>query len=78
MSNGNLISVIIPCYNEEKFIARCLDSIITQDYPKEKLEVLVIDGESLDRTKEVISQYIKNYPFIKLLHNPRRIIVFML
>jgi len=36
------VSVIIPCRNEEKFIRKCLDSIIKQDFPKEKLEVLVM------------------------------------
>jgi len=34
-NNLPLVSVIIPCRNEEKFISRCLDSIIEQDYPKE-------------------------------------------
>ncbi len=40
-----LVSIIIPCRNEEKFIGKCLNSIIAQDYPKERLEVLFIDGE---------------------------------
>ncbi|MCJ7829741.1 glycosyltransferase, partial [Patescibacteria group bacterium] len=33
------VSIIIPCRNEEKFISKCLDSIILQDFPKDKLEV---------------------------------------
>jgi len=37
------VSIIIPCRNEEKFIGRCLDSVIAQDYPKDKFEVLVVD-----------------------------------
>jgi len=40
------LSVIIPCRNEEKFIGKCLDSIIANDYPKDKIEVLVVDGMS--------------------------------
>jgi len=68
----SFISVIIPCRNEEKFISGCLDSILDQDYSKENLEVLVVDGISEDRTKEIIEKYTKRYPFIKLLDNPKK------
>ena len=37
------VSIIIPCRNEEKFIGKCVDSILKQDYPKDKLEILVVD-----------------------------------
>lgn len=40
------VSVIIPCRNEEKYIGKCLDSIIQQDYPKDKMEVLVVGRSS--------------------------------
>ena len=39
-----MLSVICPIYNEEKYIARCIESILAQDYPKEDLEVLFVDG----------------------------------
>lgn len=68
-----LVSVIIPCRNEEKFIGKCLDSIIAQDYPKNKLEVLVVDGMSNDRSREIVIEYAKRYPFIRLLDNPKLI-----
>ena len=42
MNEKSFISIIIPCWNEEKFIGKCLDSIIAQDYPKDKLEILVV------------------------------------
>lgn len=67
-----IISVIIPCRNEEKFIGRCLDSILNQDFPKENLEILVIDGRSEDKTREIIKKYTGQYSFIKLLENPQR------
>ncbi|PIP12385.1 MAG: glycosyl transferase, partial [bacterium (Candidatus Stahlbacteria) CG23_combo_of_CG06-09_8_20_14_all_40_9] len=51
------ISIVIPCRNEEKFIGKCLDSIIEQDYPKDKLEILVVDGMSEDRTREIMKEY---------------------
>jgi glycosyltransferase involved in cell wall biosynthesis len=71
--NLALVSVIIPCRNEEKFIAECLDSVIQQDYPKEKIEVLVVDGASEDKTKKIVKNYSKKYPFVKLLNNPKKI-----
>jgi len=74
-SKNNLpfVSIIIPCRNEEKFIGKCLDSIITQDYPKNKLEVLIVDGMSEDKTREIIRKYIQKYSFVKILNNPKRI-----
>ncbi len=66
------VSIIIPCRNEERFIAKCLDSILKQDYPKENLEVLVVDGMSEDKTKEIIKEYASKNSFIKILENPER------
>jgi len=68
------ISIIIPVLNEEKYIAKCLDSIIESDYDKSKMEVLLVDGGSKDKTIQVIREYQKNYPFLKLLHNPKKIV----
>jgi len=69
----NFVSIIIPCRNEEKFIKKCLDSVILQDLSKDKLEVLVVDGESEDKTREVVKSYIKRFRFIKLLDNQKKI-----
>ena len=71
-------SVIIPCRNEEKFIGKCLDSIISQDYPREDLEVLVIDGISEDKTRKIIKDFSLKYSFIKLLDNPNKFTPFAL
>lgn len=68
-----LVSVIIPCRNEEKFIGKCLDSIIANDFPKNKLEVLVVDGMSEDGTRGIIERYGRQHPWIRLIENPRRI-----
>lgn len=70
---NSLVSVIIPCRNEEKYISICLNSIIENDYPKEKLEVLVVDGMSEDRTREIVEKYTKQYSFVRLLENPKKI-----
>jgi glycosyltransferase involved in cell wall biosynthesis len=67
------VSVIIPCRNEEQHIFECLESILNQDYSKEKMEVLVVDGMSMDKTREIIKK-IKNQTLktkIEILDNPR-------
>lgn len=70
------VSIIISCRDEEKFIGKCLDSIIQQTYPNDRLEVLVVDGMSSDRTKEVVEEYIQTHPFIRLLENPHKLTPF--
>ncbi|MBA7612547.1 hypothetical protein ES703_19783 [subsurface metagenome] len=52
-----LVSVGIPTYNEERTIERCLESIFSQDYPQDKLEVIIIDDGSSDRTLEICARY---------------------
>ena len=69
-----MLSVICPIYNEEKFIAKCIDSILAQDYPKDDLEVIFVDGMSKDCTREIVAEYIEKYPFIRLIDNPDRIV----
>ncbi len=67
------VSIIIPCRNEEKFINKCLDSIITNDYPKDIFEVLVVVGMSEDGTREIVKGYADRYSLIRLLDNPKKI-----
>jgi len=73
MNAQHFVSIVIPCYNEERFIVSCLDSIIDNDYPKEELEVLIVDGMSNDKTRAFVERYTREYQFIKLLDNPKRI-----
>ena len=68
------VSVVIPALNEEKWIGGCLDSILSNDYPLGLLEILVVDGCSEDRTRQIVDNYASQYPFIRLLKNVRRII----
>lgn len=51
------VTIMIPCRNEEKYIGICLDSIIAQDYPSERMEILVADGMSTDNTRKVLEAY---------------------
>jgi len=68
------ISIIIPVFNEEAYISACLDSIVASDYDKEYIEILIIDGMSKDNTREIIQAYQNKYSYIKLLHNPQKIV----
>lgn len=71
-----MISVVVPLYNEEKYIAGCIDSILKQDYPKDDLEILLVDGMSTDKTRSIVNSYTEKYPFIYLLDNPNKIVPF--
>lgn len=66
------ITVVIPCRNEEKFIGQCLDALLSQTYPKEKLEIIVVDGASEDKTLEIVESYADKNPQIKILENQKR------
>lgn len=60
------ISVLIPTYNSEKTLGLCLDSIVTQDYPKELIEIIIADAGSTDSTLEIARQFHVN----EVLYNP--------
>jgi glycosyltransferase involved in cell wall biosynthesis len=75
-TNLPYVSIIIPCRNEKKYIGKCLDSIIFNDYPKNRFEVLVVDGMSNDGTREIVKNYSEKYPFIKILDNPKKFTCF--
>lgn len=67
------VSVLIPCLNEAPFIVSCLDSVLANDYPPDRLEVLVVDGDSQDGTVPLLMEYAKRDPRLRLLRNPQRI-----
>ena len=67
-----LVTVIIPMRNEEHRIGECIESVLRQDYPHDRLEIIISDGASTDRSKEVVQEYIKEYPFIRLIDNPHK------
>src|SRR2546423_1762943 len=68
------ISVILPCRNEERFIGPCLDSFLDTAWPKDRLELLVVDGMSNDRTRDIVGHYARKHPWIRLVDNPKRIV----
>lgn len=69
-----MLSIICPILNEEKYIAQFLDSLLKQDYPKDELEILLVDGLSTDRTREIVAGYTAKYPFIRVIDNPDKIV----
>lgn len=74
MSAWPLVSVIIPMRNEAASIGALLDSVLAQDYPRDRLEVLVVDGESDDGSADVVARVAARDPRVRLLHNPQRIV----
>jgi len=72
--NGStpLVSVIVPCRNERRYIIACLESIRSNDYPADRLEVLVVDGRSDDGTRELLQDYSERWPGVQWLDNQAR------
>ena len=60
------VSIIIPAYNEEKNITRCLSSILRSGYPLKKLEVIVVDDGSKDKTAKKVRELIKRNRLLKI------------
>ncbi len=68
------ISVIMPIRNEGTFIKRALEAVLAQDYPADKMEILVVDGRSTDNTREIVGELQSQHPSLKLLDNPGMIV----
>lgn len=71
-----ILSVIIPCFNEEETIEELLESLYAQDFPHDAMEVVIADGMSTDRTREKIRQFQAEHPDFELvlIDNPERTI----
>lgn len=62
VNNEKSISIIITAHNEEKIIQQKLENVISLDYPKEKVEIIVTSDNSTDKTNEIVKEFIKNHP----------------
>lgn len=71
-----LVSIIVPCYNEQATIHLLLEAICAQTIPIQDVEVVIADGGSTDRTREVVAAFQNQHPdlTVRLIDNPRRII----
>ena len=73
MSTVPFVTIAMPCLNEEAYIETCIRSVLAQDYPKDRLEILVADGMSIDATREIIARLSAEDSRIKLIDNPDKI-----
>ncbi|NLL27927.1 MAG: glycosyltransferase family 2 protein [Bacteroidales bacterium] len=74
-SKDILVSVVVPCRNEAKYIEICINSIISNKL-SDQIEVLIADGESNDGSKEIITELAKTNSNIRLINNPQRLTPF--
>ena len=71
-----IVSVIIPCRNEEKRISALLDALYSQSYATDEMEVVIADGMSTDATRELIADFARGHADLKIrvVDNPKQII----
>lgn len=67
-----IVSIVMPILNEESYIGECIATLLKQDYPMKNREIILVDGNSNDRTCEIIKRYMQTYSNIKLLANPNK------
>jgi cellulose synthase/poly-beta-1,6-N-acetylglucosamine synthase-like glycosyltransferase len=74
-SSWPMVTVIIPVRNEERFIGQTLSQIAEQDYPHDRLEVIVADGMSDDTTPQLVREFAATHPglTVRLVPNPKRL-----
>lgn len=73
MKDNARVSIVIPMRNEARHVSRCLDSLMRQDYPADRLEVKVVDGRSADGSAAIVRGYAGRMPAVELLDNPARV-----
>jgi succinoglycan biosynthesis protein ExoA len=67
------VTIAMPALNEEQYIEACIASVQAQDYPREAIEILVADGRSTDRTRDILARLAAADPRIKIIDNPERL-----
>ena len=73
MTERPIVSLIVAMRNEQQHIGRVVESLLAQDYPADRLEVLFMDGGSTDRTREIVGELIRDRPLFSLVDNPGKI-----
>ena len=68
-----LVTVVIPCLDEEAHIEDCIRSAQAQVWPRDRIEILVADGMSLDATREILGRLAADDSRIRLIDNPARV-----
>jgi glycosyltransferase involved in cell wall biosynthesis len=73
MSAQPFVTIAMPCLNEEGYIEDCIRCVQEQDYPRDKIEILVADGGSMDATREILERLARDDARIRVVENPDRI-----
>ncbi len=73
-----VVSIIIPVRNEENYISKCIKSVLRQSFDRKKMELILVDGNSKDKTLEIIENFKNEYKFIKILKNPKETVQYAL
>lgn len=68
------ISILIPIRNEAAYIERCLEAVLIQDYPDDRIEILIADGLSDDGTRDILTTFSQAHSRVKLFDNPHKIV----
>lgn len=66
------VSIVMPCYNEEKFIGKAIESL-ADDYFQKNCELIIVDGMSSDGTQEIVQSFIKQGLRLRLLENKKKL-----
>ena len=67
------VTIAMPAYNEERYIEACIASVQAQDYPRDLIEIVIADGRSTDRTREILARLADADPRIRVIDNPARL-----
>lgn len=70
MQNKPLVTIVVPCYNVERYLRKCLDSIVGQIYPN--LDVILVNDGSKDNTLKICNEYSSRYPYISVINQENK------
>ena len=63
------VSIVMPCYNEEKELGNAIESLLNLDWPKDMIEIIIVDDKSSDGSVKIAKKYAKKYGFIKVIES---------
>jgi len=72
------ISILIPVYNESRYIEQCLTTVLSNDFEDLEYEILVIDGQSSDDTVQIVETFVQRDPHIRLIQNTHKTVPYAL
>jgi glycosyltransferase involved in cell wall biosynthesis len=73
MGDVPFITIAVPCLNERRHVDACISTLLAQDYPRERMEILIADGGSTDGTREILRRIAAADPRVRVIDNADRI-----